>query len=350
MEVIRGKGISVFLKKAGQSIREWAQPDLEIVPGGQFEVMLKKAYAVDDFQSVNDPAKKMWIDYALSTVKRGERVKQLVSHYTPEIKGKRYLDIGCAYGGFPLAFARAGAHVVGIDINPGYLAFSKLLSEDFGVETSVFQKSILNKEDVDSLGKFDIITANDIIEHVDSPNTAMTHMVSMLNPGGLFFMAIPNKFSASFIKSDGHFKLFGITVLPKWLADQYHDCVYHPHPHDVRYRSLNYYVNTLKGLGVSCTVINPIRNNKDKALRVIRHLFCEIRRKNQAFDLDIPPDLKRKMMKRVLRIADLFDHQYGFYHQLKKMDHPKAAALADRLILNFGEDVWQILVRKAVDP
>ncbi len=345
--IIREKGLGVFLKKAGRFVREWSNPELKIVPGGHFEAMLKKAYAVDDFQSVNDPAKKMWIDYALSTVKRGERVRQLVLQYSGEIKGKRYLDIGCAYGGFPLAFARAGAHVVGIDINPGYLEFSKLLSKDCGVPISVFQKNILNREDVASLGNFEIITANDIIEHVDCPDTAMIHMVSMLSPGGLFFMVIPNKFSASFIKSDGHYKLFGITVLPKWLADRYHGYVYPSHDHDVRYRSLNYYVNTLKGLGVSCTVVSSLSKNKDRRLKIIHALFCEIRKQTQTFDMDIPPDLKKKMILRVLRIADLFDRQYGLYHQLKKINDKKAMALADRLILHFGEDIWQILVRKA---
>jgi 2-polyprenyl-3-methyl-5-hydroxy-6-metoxy-1,4-benzoquinol methylase len=348
LEVIRGKGLGVFLKKVGQYIRECTKPELKIVPGGHFEALLKKSYDADDFKRVNDPVKRMWIDYALSTVKRGERVRQLILHYS-EIKGKRYLDIGCAYGGFPLAFARAGANVVGIDISPGLLEFSKLLSEDYGVEISVFQKSILNKDDVYSLGNFEIITANDIIEHVDCPNTAMINMVSILSPGGLLFMVIPNKFSASFIKSDGHFKLFGITVLPKWLADRYHNYFYPSHYHDVRYRSLNYYINTLKGLGVSCKVINSLSKNKDKSLKIIHNVFCEIRKQTETFDIDIPLDLERKIMIRVLRIADLFDREYGLYHKLKKIDYKKAVALADRLILNFGEDIWQILVRKGAE-
>jgi len=53
--------MGVFLNKAGRFIRECATPDLEIVSGGRFEFMLKKAYDVEDFQTVKDPAKKMWI-------------------------------------------------------------------------------------------------------------------------------------------------------------------------------------------------------------------------------------------------------------------------------------------------
>jgi hypothetical protein len=103
----------------------------------------------------------------------------------------------------------------------------------------------------------------------------------------------------------------------------------------------------LKRLGVSCTVINSLGKNKDKRLKMIHAIFYEIRKQTQTFDIDISPDLKKKMMIRVLKIVDLFDREYGLYHQLKKIDAQKAIDLADRLILNFGEDIWQILVRKA---
>lgn len=75
--------------------------------------------------------------------------------------------------------------------------------------------------------------------------------------------------------------------------------------------------------------------------------FMRLEKQTQMFAMDIPPDLKKKMMTRVSKIADLFDREYGRYRQLKKIDDKKAMALADRLILNFGEDIWQIVVRKA---
>lgn len=164
---------------------------------------------------------KMGLNFALSTVEGGEAVKNLVSQYV-EIKGKRYLDVGCAYGGFLVAFKRAGVlEVVGVDIDPILLAYCKALLQDHCVNASFYQKDILKKEDIQTLGTFDIITCNDVIEHVKQPNIAINHMASMLSGNGVLFMEIPNRFFAPFVQSDGHFSLFGITVLPKWIADPY---------------------------------------------------------------------------------------------------------------------------------
>ncbi|MEW6270266.1 MAG: hypothetical protein AB1689_13325, partial [Thermodesulfobacteriota bacterium] len=49
----------------------------------------------------------VWLDYALSTNLRGAWVVDVLQQYQP-VRGRRALDVGCAYGGFSVAFAEAG--------------------------------------------------------------------------------------------------------------------------------------------------------------------------------------------------------------------------------------------------
>lgn len=108
-----------------------------------FEALLKQNWGIGDLEDVKDPMAKMGLHFSLSTVERGEGAKNLISQYII-IKGKRYLDVGCAYGGFLIAFKRAGAsEVVGVDIDPGLLTYCKALLQDHCVDASFYQKDIL---------------------------------------------------------------------------------------------------------------------------------------------------------------------------------------------------------------
>jgi hypothetical protein len=54
----------------------------------QFEALLKINWGIKDLEDVKDPMARMGLNFALSTVERGETVKNLISQYI-EIKGKR---------------------------------------------------------------------------------------------------------------------------------------------------------------------------------------------------------------------------------------------------------------------
>lgn len=44
-------------------------------------------------------------------------------------------------------------------------------------------------------GQFDLITAFDIIEHLEKPDEALTHIRRLLRPHGLMFVTVPNKWT-----------------------------------------------------------------------------------------------------------------------------------------------------------
>lgn len=170
--------------------------------------------------NIGQPMYDTWLDFALSTNIRGETAVEIVRRHT-SIPGKRALDIGCAYGGFPVAFARAGAEAVGIDLNPGLLKLAAENVHDMKVPVSLHLKDITDWAHLNDLGTFDIITCNDLIEHVEDVPKTLEHVARLLKPGALLYMQIPNGFSVGQVLRDGHYGLFGITLLSRPDANRY---------------------------------------------------------------------------------------------------------------------------------
>lgn len=311
-----------------------------------FKKLLMQRYGIENIEGVKDPLAKMYLDFALSTVWRGEYIRNIVAQHA-EIKGKRYLDVGCAYGGFLVAFENAGAaDAVGIDINEQLLDYSRAVLADCDSKAQVYNKSILDKNDLSDLGKFDIITCNDVIEHIEEPKIGMENMASMLNDNGMIFFQIPNKFSAQFVKSDGHFQLFGITVLPKYLADKYYEKIHPGQKHDVYYKSLNYYLINLKKLGMQCNIINQPAEDKDKRLKEILDTFLGCENNIVLYSANLSSEIKDEVIKRVLRLSNIFKECHEKYQSIKHLDMVRAQELLDRLILTFGTDFWMVTAEK----
>jgi SAM-dependent methyltransferase len=236
-----------------------------------------------------------------------------------------------------VAFKKAGAaEAIGIDVDPNLLEYCRALLKDHRLRKIYHQKDILKAEDIRPLGTFDIITCNDVIEHVRSPYTAMKHMSSLLRENGLLFMEIPNRFCASFIQSDGHYNLFGVTLLPNWMADPYLKVFFPRMSHSIHYRRLKFYTNTLKDLGLRRLNIDTVIGDREERLREIRNIFEECKRRAAAFEGDIPLLVREKIKERVFKIAGLFERNYEYYLKCRQRDDEKADMFAEKLILTFG--------------
>jgi SAM-dependent methyltransferase len=98
------------------------------------------------------------------------------------------LDIGCAQGTLALLLAESGRRVVGVDIRPEFLKYAQSRYEKGTIEFSP-----ANIMDRPPLGSFDVVFANQILEHVVRPAKFLEVARSYLNPRGIIVVTTPNQ-------------------------------------------------------------------------------------------------------------------------------------------------------------
>lgn len=151
-----------------------------------------------------------------------------------ELNPVTILDVGCAQGTLALKLAEAGYHVVANDLRPEFLEYAKSRYEHGDIEFvagNVFELN-LNR-------RFDLIFANQIIEHLVYPVEFLRRLAGLLSPGGHVIVTTPNhayfkndlpnyagigdpaqhadrQFTAD---ADGHFFAYTATELVRFTAE-----------------------------------------------------------------------------------------------------------------------------------
>lgn len=105
------------------------------------------------------------------------------------------LDVGAGSGKFVRYLRRHGVEAVGLE--PSSALFQRYLKGD-----SAFDGRRLSELVSDRPSPFSVVTAYDVIEHVDDPAETMDCMVRLLAPGGRLFISTPDVGCA-------HARLFG---------------------------------------------------------------------------------------------------------------------------------------------
>ncbi len=97
------------------------------------------------------------------------------------------LDVGCAQGTLALLLAEDGYKVTAVDIRQDFLDYAKsrwTTGEIEFVQGNAFELQLETK--------FDVIFANQILEHVVYPQELIQKLSLLLNPGGKLIMTTPN--------------------------------------------------------------------------------------------------------------------------------------------------------------
>jgi SAM-dependent methyltransferase len=89
--------------------------------------------------------------------------------YGSSVAHLRVADLGCLEGGFSLAFARAGAEVVGMEVRPDNLEKCRLAGEQLGTERLSFVAGDVKDFTAERFGTFDVVLALGILYHLDDP-------------------------------------------------------------------------------------------------------------------------------------------------------------------------------------
>lgn len=97
------------------------------------------------------------------------------------------LDVGCAQGTLALTLAERGRSVTAVDIRPAFLDYARSRWERGDVRFTA-----ANIFDEPPLGEFDLVFANQIIEHVVYPAELLRKLSRYVRPGGFLVATTPN--------------------------------------------------------------------------------------------------------------------------------------------------------------
>lgn len=104
------------------------------------------------------------------------------------LAGKSALDVGCGAGLLAEPLARMGAKVTALDAAPELIAAAKAHADGAGLEIDYRAVGV---EALD--GRFDLVTAMEVVEHVADPRAFVASLAARLAPGGLLILSTPNR-------------------------------------------------------------------------------------------------------------------------------------------------------------
>ena len=149
----------------------------------------KKDYYRDDgyyTQSPNLGARRFLTSRHLLLAQARERVERIDQLLGRRVERMSVLDVGCGYGEI-LGFlkARRACEVTGMEASP---SAAQAGSELFGIR---IVPGLLEDE---SLGgeRFDLVTCNHTLEHVDDPERFLVLLKGRIKPGGRLYLELPN--------------------------------------------------------------------------------------------------------------------------------------------------------------
>jgi 2-polyprenyl-6-hydroxyphenyl methylase/3-demethylubiquinone-9 3-methyltransferase len=103
------------------------------------------------------------------------------------LEGKTALDVGCGAGLLTEPLARLGGKVTGIDASPEVIAIARDHAAASGLEIEYLAGDVLELS-----GRFDLITAMEVVEHVADPAAFLKALAKRLAASGLLILSTPN--------------------------------------------------------------------------------------------------------------------------------------------------------------
>lgn len=134
-----------------------------------------------------------------------------------ELKPQTHVDLGCADGALCLTLAKNGIKTTGVNLYEPSVKLANERAKKFNIPAKFIAGDIREHE-----GKYDVVTMQEVLEHLPDPKEAVKHTMGLLNESGHAFFSSPrvdhigvemhkkeeNKGSWDDGKPSGHLRLF----------------------------------------------------------------------------------------------------------------------------------------------
>ncbi len=129
------------------------------------------------------------------------------------VAGKRLLDVGFGGGEYALAFAKAGAKVCGLEVNPVLLKIAEAHLKEEGAHATlrVYDGNVFPFEN----DFFDHAFSVSVLDHVSDARLLLREVSRVLKPGGKFYLAFPNRWRPI----EAHTGILFLSYLPRRVAE-----------------------------------------------------------------------------------------------------------------------------------
>lgn len=294
----------------------------------------------EDLINPNQALSSAYIHFALSNVVRGRQARDLIMRLTG-IRSGRSLDVGSAYGGMVVAFAEQGFTAKGVEIDPHWCRLGNINCSSRGLGELITREDFLTASPGEG---FDVISCNDVIEHLVEPRFALERMAGMLAPGGVLYLVIPNARSWDHVIRDGHYGEFGLNLLDHHAARAYYDLRakgrFGKDYSCGEFYPLDWYLRTLGYQGLSCRVHRPSQASLPDAAA----LAAIVDKLEAAFRGWVPDGLPELLADRL--VLEFRDYMAGL-----RSDHAHAAAAPSEFrTQDFAEryldPFWTVIARR----
>src|SRR5205807_485276 len=114
----------------------------------------------------------------------------LAAIQTSQMAGHRVLEVAAGDGSLATGLAAQGREVYANDLRAEHLQAALSQLQD-GAKVKVIAGDVF-AADPASLGRFDLVVACEVIEHVAHPDQFLAKLRALLSPDGLLFLTTPN--------------------------------------------------------------------------------------------------------------------------------------------------------------
>lgn len=114
-----------------------------------------------------------------------------------DVHGLQILELGCGGGQCSIAFARQGAHVVGLDVSEGQLSFARALAAQEQVAVTFVQGRADDLSAFES-DAWDLVFCVYTLQYIEEAARSLAAIARVLRAGGRFVMSLDHPIRASF--------------------------------------------------------------------------------------------------------------------------------------------------------